>query len=407
MESVYARSPQNYGEHRIIHGMLDDDAYKTHMGQAMYHSGSGNIDAEFKFISRTDEDLTPYLGEIRDEIERLADLRHTADTLRHLSKVPFIKDSYVDYLENFRLKPRMVKVGVVDGKLDIRARGPWQQISPFEIRILSIVSEIRNRHVYPDLSIEMVNESLIRKFEWLKANASVEELAEFKLAEFGTRRRISFDAQKAVVRLLKNEFPGVFVGTSNYELAREFDIKGIGTNAHEWFQAHQQLGPRLIDSQKAAFDAWIKEYRGEAGVILTDCIGLDAFIRDFDGYFAKLFDGCRHDSGDPLVWGDRLIQHYESLRIDPRTKSLIFSDGLNFEKSLAILRHFRGRINVSFGIGTYLTNGVDGVKPLNIVMKMVGCNGAPVAKISDEPGKAVCEDPGFLKYLKQVNGIPT
>ena len=405
MESVYAQNPENYGEHRIIRSALDDDAYKLHMGQAMYHSGAGNADAEFKFINRTSEDLTPYLREIQEEIERLGDISYSQDSLRHLSKVPFLKSSYINHLENFRLKPRMVKVGVVDGKLEIRARGPWMEISPFEIRILSIVSEIRNRHVYPDLSIEQVNESLIRKFEWLKDNASVDELAEFKVAEFGTRRRISFDAQKAVVRLLKNEFPGVFVGTSNYELAREFDIKGIGTNAHEWFQAHQQLGPRLVDSQKAAFDAWIKEYRGDAGVILTDCIGLDAFIRDFDPYFAKLFDGCRHDSGNPLTWGDRLIAHYESMRIDPRTKSLIFSDGLNFEKALEIFRHFRGRINVSFGIGTYLTNGVQDVKPLNIVMKMVSCNGAPVAKISDEPNKAVCEDPGFLTYLKSVNGI--
>ncbi|AXH60070.1 nicotinate phosphoribosyltransferase [Pseudomonas amygdali] len=405
MESVYAPKPQNFGEHRIIRSALDDDAYKLHMGQAMYHSGAGNADAEFKFINRTSEDLTPYLREIQEEIERLGDISFSQDSLRHLSKVPFLKSSYINHLENFRLKPRMVKVGVVDGKLEIRARGPWMEISPFEIRILSIVSEIRNRHVYPNLSIEQVNESLIRKFEWLKANASVDELAEFNVAEFGTRRRISFDAQKAVVRLLKNEFPGKFVGTSNYELAREFEVKGIGTNAHEFFQAYQQLGPRLVDSQKAAFDAWIKEYRGEAGVILTDCIGLDAFIRDFDSYFAKLFDGCRHDSGNPFVWGDRLIAHYESMRIDPRTKTLIFSDGLNFEKALEIFRHFRGRINVSFGIGTYLTNGVENVKPLNIVMKMVSCNGAPVAKISDEPIKAVCEDPGFLAYLKQVNGI--
>ena len=406
MESVYAKTPENFGEHKIIRSALDDDAYKLHMGQAMYHSGAGNADAEFKFINRTNEDLTPYLREIQDEIERLGDISYSQDSLRHLSKVPFLKSSYINHLENFRLKPRMVKVGVVDGKLEIRARGPWMEISPFEIRILSIVSEIRNRHVYPDLSIEQVNESLIRKFEWLKANASVEELAEFKVAEFGTRRRISFDAQKAVVRLLKNEFPGVFVGTSNYELAREFNIKGIGTNAHEFFQAYQQLGPRLVDSQKAAFDAWIKEYRGDAGVILTDCIGLDAFIRDFDPYFAKLFDGCRHDSGNPYTWGDRLVAHYESMRIDPRTKTLIFSDGLNFEKALSIFRHFRGRINVSFGIGTYLTNGVENVKPLNIVMKMVSCNGSAVAKISDEPNKAVCEDPGFLAYLKQVNGIP-
>uniref|UniRef100_UPI000F087811 nicotinate phosphoribosyltransferase n=1 Tax=Pseudomonas viridiflava TaxID=33069 RepID=UPI000F087811 len=205
------------------------------------------------------------------------------------------------------------------------------------------------------------------------------------------------------VRTMMRDFPGEFVGTSNIQLAREFNIRAVGTQAHEWFQAHQQLGPRLVDSQKAALDGWIKEYRGDPGLTLADCINQDAFLRDFDSYYAKLFDGCRHDSGDPLVWGDRMIAHYESLRIDPQTKTLIFSDGLNLgDKALRILRHFRGRINVSFGIGTDLTNGVEGVKPLSIVMKMVNCQGQPVAKISDAPGKSQCESPEFLSYLKQV-----
>ncbi|WP_122856759.1 nicotinate phosphoribosyltransferase, partial [Pseudomonas viridiflava] len=251
--------------------------------------------------------------------------------------------------------------------------------------------------------LEQVRESLYKKFDWLKVNATTEELAAFKVADFGTRRRISYLAQEEVVRTMMRDFPGEFVGTSNIQLAREFNIRAVGTQAHEWFQAHQQLGPRLVDSQKAALDGWIKEYRGDPGLTLADCINQDAFLRDFDSYYAKLFDGCRHDSGDPLVWGDRMIAHYESLRIDPQTKTLIFSDGLNLgDKALRILRHFRGRINVSFGIGTDLTNGVEGVKPLSIVMKMVNCQGQPVAKISDAPGKSQCESPEFLSYLKQV-----
>ncbi|WP_338924075.1 nicotinate phosphoribosyltransferase (plasmid) [Pseudomonas silesiensis] len=399
MESVYDFSKP------IVRSATDDDYYKLTMGQAIHHSYPA-ADTEWALRVRSDEDLSPYIGEIREEIDKLQDLSSTQDMLRHLRSIPYLKPDYVDYLENFRLKPRYVKVGKANGQLEIRARGPWVGVSPFEIKILAIVSEIRNRHVYPDLSLEQVRASLYKKFDWLLANATPEELAEFKVADFGTRRRISFKAQEEVVKTMMRDFPGVFVGTSNVHLARELDIKAIGTNAHEWYQAHQQLGPRLIDSQKAALDGWVKEYRGEVGVCLTDVITQDAFLNDFDSYYAKLFDGCRHDSGDARVWGDRMISHYESMRIDPMTKTLVFSDGLNLgNRALEILRHFRGRINVSFGIGTDLTNGVEGVKPLSIVMKMVTCQGQPVAKISDQPGKSQCESPEYLRYLKEVFNV--
>ncbi|WP_410951275.1 nicotinate phosphoribosyltransferase [Pseudomonas sp. S1(2024)] len=396
MESVFDTSKP------IVRSPYDDDFYKLTMGQAIHHSYPA-ADTEWALRVRSDEDLTPYIGEIRQAVEQLQELHSTQDMLRHLRGIPFLKPDYINYLGNFRLDPSFVKVGQANGQLEIRARGPWVAVSGFEIKILAIVSEIRNRHKYPELSLQQVRESLYKKFEWLTANATPEELQVFKVADFGTRRRISFNAQEEVVKTMAHDFPGVFVGTSNVHLARELGIKVSGTMAHEWLQGHQQVGPRLIDSQKAALDGWIREYRGEAGVCLTDVINLDAFIADFDLYYAKLFDGLRHDSGDPLVWGDRLIAHYESMRIDPRTKTLIFSDGLNLgDRALRILRHFRGRINVSFGIGTDLTNGVEGVKPLSIVMKMVSCQGQPVAKISDEPGKSQCESPEFLNYLKNV-----
>jgi nicotinate phosphoribosyltransferase len=399
MESAYCfDSP-------IVRSSTDSDLYKQAMGQAILHSYP-SADTEWALRVRSNEDLSQYVGEIREHVDALKDLRASQDTLRHLRAMPYMKPDYIDYLEDFTLKPRFVKVGVNNGQLEIRARGPWVGVSPFEIPILAIVSEVRNRHVYPDLSLEQVRESLYKKFDWLKANASVEELAAFKVADFGTRRRISFKAQEEVVRTMIRDFPGEFVGTSNVHLAREFNIRAVGTQAHEWFQAHQQLGPRLIDSQKAALDAWIKEYGGDAGLSLADTINQDAFLRDYGLLYAKLFDGARHDSGNPLVWGDRMIAHYESLRIDPLTKTLVFSDGLNLgDRALQILRHFRGRINVSFGIGTDLTNGVEGVKALSIVMKMVTCQGQPVAKISDEPSKSQCESPEFLAYIKQVFNV--
>ncbi len=179
-------------------------------------------------------------------------------------------------------------------------------------------------------------------------------------------------------------------------------LKPLGTMAHEWLMAHQQLGPRLIDSQSAALDCWVREYRGLLGIALTDCITTDAFLRDFDLYFAKLFDGLRHDSGDPLLWAEKTIAHYLKLGIDPLTKTLVFSDGLDLPRALKIYRALQGRINVSFGIGTHFTCDLPGVEPMNIVVKMSACNGHPVAKISDTPGKAQCRDPDFIHYLKHV-----
>lgn len=215
----------------------------------------------------------------------------------------------------------------------------------------------------------------------------------------------TFGARWLVPRL-KHDFPGRFVGTSNVHLSRELDMKPLGTMAHEWIMAHQQLGPRLIDSQIAALDCWVREYRGLLGIALTDCITTDAFLGDFDLFFAKLFDGLRHDSGDPVAWGEKCIAHYHKLGIDPMSKTLVFSDSLTLPKSLEIFRALHGRINVSFGIGTNLTCDIPGVEPMSIVLKMTACNGQPVAKISDEPGKTHCKDPNFVAYLRHVFQVP-
>jgi nicotinate phosphoribosyltransferase len=179
----------------------------------------------------------------------------------------------------------------------------------------------------------------------------------------------------------------------------------IGTMAHEYLQTYQALGVRLRDFQKAALEDWVQEYRGDLGVALTDVVGMDAFLSDFDLYFAKLFDGLRHDSGDPKVWGDKALAHYAKLRIDANTKRLVFSDGLDLETSIALYRHFSDRTQLGFGIGTNLSNDV-GLTPLNIVMKLTRCNGQPVAKLSDSPGKTLCDDQTFLAYLRQVFNVP-
>ena len=188
-------------------------------------------------------------------------------------------------------------------------------------------------------------------------------------------------------------------------LARDLDLVPIGTMAHEYLQTYQALGVRLRDFQKAALEDWVQEYRGDLGIALTDTVGMDAFLADFDLYFAKLFDGLRHDSGDPVAWGEKALAHYARMRIDAHTKRLVFSDGLNLDKALSLYRHFGDRVQLGFGIGTQLTNDM-GQTPLNIVMKVTHANGQSVAKLSDSPGKTLCDDETFLAYLRQVFAVP-
>ncbi|WP_225776038.1 nicotinate phosphoribosyltransferase [Pseudomonas sp. Marseille-Q5115] len=386
---------------RVIHSLLDTDLYKLSMMQAVLHNYP-NTDVEWEFRCRNGEDLRPYLDELRWELERLCELSLADEEAAFLENISFMKPDFLRFLGLFRFNLRYVQLGIEHDELYIRLRGPWLHVILFEVPLLAMVSEVRNRTLHPGVTLQKARDQLYRKFDWLVANATVDELAGLQVADFGTRRRFSFGVQDEVVRLLKAEFPARFVGTSNVYLARKYDLKPLGTMAHEWVMAHQQLGPRLIDSQIAALDCWVREYRGLLGIALTDTITMDAFLRDFDLYFAKLFDGLRHDSGDPLLWAEKAITHYRKLGIDPMTKTLVFSDGLDLPRALNLYRALRGRINVSFGIGTNLTCDIDGVAPMSMVLKMTSCNGQPVAKISDEAAKTQCRDPNFVSYLRHV-----
>jgi nicotinate phosphoribosyltransferase len=390
---------------RIVQNLLDTDFYKLTMMQAVLHNYP-NVDVEWEFRCRNGEDLRPYLSEIRHQIALLCELSMGPEQLGFLERISFMKPDFLRFLGLFRFNMRYVQTHIEDGELRIRLHGPWLHVIMFEVPLLAIVSEVRNRIRHPGTLLVQARDQLYRKFDWLQANASSDELAELKVADFGTRRRFSYRVQEEVVSVLKQDFPGQFVGTSNVELARKLDLKPLGTMAHEWIMAHQQLGPRLIDSQIVALDCWVREYRGLLGIALTDCITTDAFLNDFDLYFAKLFDGLRHDSGDPVQWAEKCIGHYQKLGIDPMSKTLVFSDGLNLPKALEIFRALRGRINVSFGIGTNLTADIPGIEPMSIVLKMTACAGQAVAKISDEPGKTQCKDPNFVAYLRHVFKVP-
>ncbi|MBF7054972.1 nicotinate phosphoribosyltransferase [Halomonas sp. KAO] len=389
---------------QIITSLLDTDWYKLTMMQGVHHKYP-NANVAWEFRCRNAENLAPYLGEIRDQIDRLASLALSRDESTYLSGFPYLSPDFIRFLELYRFRPEYVSTYMEGSELCIVIDGPWSHSILFEIVILAIISEVRNRVLHPGARIDEAVDRLRDKLAALRRDYTPAQLADFRLADFGTRRRLSQPVQEAIIGVLAEEFPGQFVGTSNVDIARRHGLAPMGTMAHEWVMAHQQLGSRLVDSQRAALEAWVQEYRGHLGVALTDTITLDAFLADFDLYFAKLFDGLRHDSGDPLVFAEKCIRHYERLGIDPRGKTLIFSDALTFDSAMAIKQALKGRIRTSFGIGTSLTCDLPGVTPMNIVIKMVSCNGQPVAKISDAPGKASTRDPEYVHYLRSVFNV--
>jgi len=342
------------------------------------------------------------VNEIREEIRALCSLRFQDAELIYLQSMRFIKSDFVDFLGLFRLNEKYITVTALpSGDIDVLIKGPWLHTIPFEIPILAIINEVyfRNTQKLPD--VMEGRRRLDVKIEQLKG----EGLSALKIADYGTRRRFSRAWHEEVLRTLTARLgtgtAGQIAGTSNVLFAMKLGLIPLGTMAHEFLQACQALGPRLRDSQVFAFEAWAREYRGDLGIALSDVYGMSAFLRDFDMYFCKLFDGARHDSGDPFAWGERLIQHYLINRVDPRTKTLIFSDGLTVPKTIELYRQFKGRCQLAFGIGTNLTNDL-GYEPLQIVIKMVQCNGQPVAKVSDTPSKNMCDDVKYLAYLRQV-----
>ncbi|ELB2087377.1 nicotinate phosphoribosyltransferase [Vibrio parahaemolyticus] len=399
---------------RIIQSALDFDVYKVNMMSAVAALYPDAM-VSYKFIVRSEEDLSELLPEVKAEVLKLQDVRFTEDEIAYMKRVaPYLKPEFVEALRHFRFNPQsdvsFHNKTMSDGssQLRITINGLWKETILYETIIMSIVSEVRSRQRWSDIPFEQFHTVLEDKVRYLKAELERRNITNFKFADMSTRRRFSFQAQRTMLKYLSKELPQCLTGTSNYHLARELDLTPIGTVAHEWFMGHQAL-VNVRDSQKIALQRWQKMFNGALGIALTDTIGIDAFLKDFDEELSNAYVGVRHDSGCPFAWGEKMIAHYESLGIDPMTKTLVFTDGLNFEQALDICEHFQGRVQVSFGIGTSLANDMgnyvndqgEAYQPLSIVIKMVTCNGSPVAKISDEPEKAMCEDIFFLMNLKR------
>ena len=397
LEMIKNKIPQ------IITSLLETDMYKFSMGQAIYHQFPSYMTTWTFKCRNKDVFFTPEMvEEIKSQIKLYCELTFTEEELAYLHNIRWIKGNYIDFLRLWRPNYEDFNIST-DAKcgLAIETKGTWLNTSMYEIPVLAIVNEVyfRMRHNYDEL-IASFKEKLDEKAEWLQTGKYYPST----FSEFGLRRRLSAEAQELAVKKFAETriCAGKFIGTSNVYLAKKYGLTPVGTMAHEWImcvgQGNHKHNPAY--SNWYALDAWIKEYSVLNGIALTDAITTDCFLKDFQLTYATLFSGVRHDSGDPIEWGEKMIKHYESLGIDPKTKTLLFSDSLDFERAHKIFMHFRDRANIAFGIGTYLSNDTC-VPPLNIVMKTTACNGMDVAKISDTEGKGMCKNPEYIAYLQR------
>lgn len=383
----------------IIDSLLATDLYKINMQQVMFHKHPDLMgEYDFKCRNKDVKFTQEQFDEINYQIDCLCKLKFTDKELNYLRTIRFLKEDYIQFLRFWRPMRDYVKTSLKDGELSITVSGPLFIISPFEIYLLEIVNEVYFR-MHPCYTYEALVSGAKHELD-AKIKKFQDHTYDFKFAEFGCRRRLSREWEDEVVRRFATETKNM-VGTSNVYLAMKYNLTPIGTYAHEFVQMYQGINSiPLAYSNHYAMKDWYDEYKGDNGTALTDTITTDLFLLDFDRANANNYTGVRHDSGDPYVWGEKIIAHYKKYGIDPKTKMLLFSDSLNFDKAQQLYNAFRDRTKVSFGIGTFVSNDTHVSEPLNIVIKLQSVNGNPVAKLSDCEGKTMSRDAEYVKYLR-------
>ncbi|KQT22903.1 nicotinate phosphoribosyltransferase [Chryseobacterium sp. Leaf405] len=381
-----------------LNSILDNDFYKITMQNAVVKLFPSSI-VKYEFINRGKHQFPEgFDAALREAVNKMAELKLTKDEKKFMAKTcPYIDLPYLDFLEGYHFDPSEVKIHQDGSDLSVVVEGLWYRTILWEVPLLALISELHYEmnHMERD-SNEVVMTKTLEKAEAL-AKLGV------NFAEFGTRRRHSHKVQNLVMEALTQKKESTFIGSSNVHFAMKYNVKPIGTHAHEWFMFHAaEYGFKMAN--ELALEHWVDVYRGDLGVALSDTYTTDVFFQQFDKKFAKLFDGVRHDSGDPLEFADKTIAHYERHGINPLFKYIIFSDALNLEKVEEITNYCRGKIGISFGIGTNLTNDV-GLKPMNIVMKLIGVQASnqewiPTVKLSDEHGKYT-GDPKMIELAKE------
>lgn len=382
--------------------LLDNDFYKITMQQGVIKLFPHSM-ARYEFINRGKHEFPEGFAEIlRLAVNKMAELRLTAEEKKYLAVAcPYLEPTYLDFLQGYCYNPDEVRIEQTGSDLKVSIEGYWYRTILWEVPLMALICELyyymkRAEPITPEL-VNSVNKEKIEKYGRLGVT----------IAEFGTRRRHSYLVHSRVVKALKEFGDGTFVGTSNVHFAMLYNTKPIGTHAHEWFMFHAaKYGFKMSNS--LGLEHWTAVYRGDLGIALADTYTTDIFFEQFDKKFSKLFDGVRHDSGDPIEFAEKTIEHYKRMGIDPLSKTIIFSDALNYDKVERIANHCRGKIGMSFGIGTNFTNDV-GLVPLNIVIKMTEAlpesqTWIPVVKLSDEKGKYT-GDPKMIGLAKEILGI--
>lgn len=383
----------------IINSLLDTDLYKFNMDQVIFHKHTDLI-GEYHFKCRNEGIVfTPEMyEEINEQIDHLCSLRFTPEELSYLRSIRFIKPDYVEFLRLWRPIRDYVTTSLDEkGQLKVIIKGPMFSAMQFEIYLLEIINEVyfRMKYSYSQL-LDSAKIKLDQKIADFKSGKYT-----FNFAEFGARRRLSREWQDYVIGRLAKECPNM-IGTSDVYFAMKYHLKPVGTYAHEFVQMYQGIPSiPLAYTNHFALQDWYNEYKGDNGIALTDTLTTDLFLRDFDRSMVNNFSGVRQDSGDPYVWADKILNHYKRYNVDPKTKTLMFSDSLDFDRAQKIYDTYKDRTNISFGIGTYVTNDTEETA-LNIVIKLQEVNGEPVAKISDSDGKTMADSEEYLAYLKNA-----
>lgn len=382
----------------IVVSLLDTDLYKFNMDQVIFHKHTDLCGQYFfkcrnKGIVFTEE----MVEEIKAQVDYLCNLRFTDEELNYLRSIRFIKSDYVEFLRLWRPIRDYVRISRSDeGELSVKVDGPLFSAMQFEIYLLEIINEVYFR-------MNFDYEKLLKSAE-KKLDEKIKSLNDgtytFKFAEFGCRRRLSREWEEVVIKRLAEETNSCS-GTSNVYFAMKYNLTPIGTYAHEYVQMYQGIDKiPLAYTNYYAMKDWYSEYEGDNGTALTDTITTDLFLMDFNRSMVNNYSGVRHDSGDPYEWGEKMIAHYKGFGVDPKTKLLLFSDSLDFDRAQALYDYFKNKTRVSFGIGTFCSNDTD-EEALNIVIKLQYVNGRPVAKLSDIPDKAMCSDENYLEYLRR------
>ena len=382
----------------IVISLLDTDLYKFNMDQVIFHKHT-DLTGEYYFKCRNEGVVftQEMLDEINAQIDHLCSLTFKKEELDYLRSIRFIKDDYVEFLRLWHPIRDYVHTSLKDdGELVCTVKGPMFSAMQFEIYLLEIINEVYFRMQYDyDVLVKSAKEKLDTKIKALNDGTY-----NFKFAEFGCRRRLSREWEEEVIRRLCFETKSC-VGTSNVYFAMKMDLMPIGTYAHEFVQMYQGIDKiPLAYTNYYAMKDWYEEYKGDNGTALSDTITTDLFLMDFNHSMVNNYTGVRQDSGDPYEWGEKIIAHYKKYGADPKTKTLLFSNSLTFSEAEEIYQYFKDKSKVSFGIGTFCTNDTC-EEALNIVIKLQYVNGRPVAKLSDTPEKAMCQDPNYIDYLKR------